>query len=74
MYTNLNGIIERVTKWICIYAIEAILIGITITSIITSYVNYYILDLKDESFSLSIPIVYVTTVDELIKTNIKIKN
>lgn len=41
------------------YTIETMIAAFAVGSIVTSYVNYYILDLKDESFILPIPIMYV---------------
>lgn len=59
MYTEYNKKIERFCKWAYIAAIHVSL-GVGNGSLmIAGYVNYYILDLQDESFMLTSPITYV---------------
>lgn len=58
-YADLNRKIELFTKWACKYIIEMMIVSFAIASIGASYANYYIFDLKDDSFVLPIPIMCV---------------
>lgn len=57
IYTELNEKFERFCKYIYVAFLDT-LGGGTICFISLSYINYYILDLGDESFLLSTPVMY----------------
>lgn len=60
IYTELNEKIELYSKWGYYMAVYASLVGIGVLGLLTSYFNYYILDLNnEESFIVTTPLMYV---------------
>lgn len=59
MYINLNEKIERITKWLCIDMLQTWFIVAGIGCFVYSYINFFIFDMKAESFILPIPVMYV---------------
>lgn len=57
MYTELNEKIERFSKWAHFFMIDVFVYGFTIGSLCQCYANYYVFDLKEDSFHLPIPLV-----------------
>lgn len=59
IYISLNEKIELITKWLCMHMLKAMTVVCAIGGLVLCYVNYYIFDLKDESFIVPIPIMFV---------------
>lgn len=59
MYVEFNWKFERFCKWAKI-SLTDVSLGLGLGGLMmTAYVNYYILDLQDESFVLNPPLAYV---------------
>lgn len=69
MYTEFNREFENFGKWVRIVVFYGSLGVTTICYIIMTYVNYYILDLKDESFVLTSPVMYVSSMMSVALSN-----
>lgn len=70
MYTEFNKNLERYSKCVYIVLVDVALGFGTACLLSLSYINYYILDLKEEAFLLSAPAMYVSFMDS--KRNIQI--
>lgn len=70
IYNELNKKIEHFTKWAYINIVYFGTAGSMIPPILLSFMNYYIYDLKDESFELVTPIMYVKMISFLLNKNI----
>lgn len=68
-YTEFNNEFENFGKWVWIVVFHGSLGGGTICFIIMAYINYYILDLKDESFVLTSPLMYVSSMMSVVLSN-----
>lgn len=66
IYTKLNEKIERVSKWSYIALVYIAFGGCGLCSLFVSYINYYIFDLKDESFLVPTPLMYVCVVQNIL--------
>lgn len=61
-YIELNEKIERVSKILEFLLIKLTTAGAVLPSVIITIVDYFILDLGDESFFLPYPIMYVENI------------
>lgn len=71
MYNKLNEKIEHFTKWTYISLVYFTVAGSMIPSLFVSFIDYYIYDLKDESFQLGFQIMYVEIYLDKNKPNTK---
>lgn len=71
MYLELNEKIERMSKVVYSIFVEASVVGLLLPPLLITLVNYFIYDLKSESFALPTPVMYVN--DHLKDTNSKKK-
>lgn len=60
-YENLLSKIEHVSKWMYILLLSSSFFANLLPTITISFINYYLYDLKDESFNLSYPMMCVCT-------------
>lgn len=59
MYNDLVHKIERSTKLSCVILVKYAGVGLLLPPLLVSFINYYILDLGDESFQNDDPMMYV---------------
>lgn len=62
IYTEFSEKLEHFCEWIYIAIVDVSFCAVTAFLVILCYVNYYILGLKDASFFLSTPVMYVSYV------------
>lgn len=65
LYAKLSNKIERMSKIIYFIKIKIALPLNTLPSLLITIFNYYVLDMQDESFLLSFPILYEPDLYEL---------
>lgn len=58
MYLELNEKIERMSKFVYTIFVEASVAGLLIPTMLITLVNYFVYDLKDDSYALPTPVVY----------------
>lgn len=56
---GLNVKIERISKLIYFLVVKLTLLGVLLPALFITLINYFIYDLKDESYYLTFPIAYV---------------
>lgn len=59
MYNEINEKIERTSKLVYTIFVEASIVGLIVPPIIITLVNYFIYDLKEQSYFLPTPVMYV---------------
>lgn len=59
-YDELNENNERISEKIYFYMVKMSLVGFLLSPLLTTVTNYYVLDLKEESFLLPAPLTYVS--------------
>lgn len=58
MYTALNEKIEQSSKWFH-FAIKLTVVLVIVPNLLISYINYFVYDLKEDSFILACPMMWV---------------
>lgn len=56
MYSNLSEKIKHISKWTYVFMMQIIVVGFASGTLASCYANYYIFDLKEESFILPVPL------------------
>lgn len=64
MYSNLNDKIELISKWSYIFMIKIIVVGFSVGTLASCYANYYIFDLKEDSFILPVFLMWVMAMSQ----------
>lgn len=59
IYNEMNEKIERISKLVYTIFVEASIVGLVLPPLLITLVNYFIYDLKDESYFLPTPVKYV---------------
>lgn len=59
MYKTLKRKIEKLSKWMYITLMSLTIFGFFLPRICLSLINFYFSDMKDESFDLPVPMMYI---------------
>lgn len=60
MYNELNQNVERICEGIYFFVVEVSFVGIVLSPLATTVVNYFFGDMKEDSYLLPTPLMYVS--------------